>query len=70
LYRNERNSTESLLACISKIGGKMNAVESNDTLQVGELKFIRDDEIVSKCDVACDCADPGTGGDDCSCEDS
>ena len=48
----------------------MNTVESNDTLQVGELKFIRDDEIVSKCDVACDCADPGTGGDDCSCEDS
>jgi len=47
----------------------MNTVESKDNLQVGELKFIRNDECVSNCDVACDCSDTGTGSDDCSCED-
>jgi hypothetical protein len=34
---------------------------------VGELKFFTE----SYCELSenCDCADPGTGGDDCSCED-
>ncbi len=47
----------------------MNTTESNDNLQVGELKFIHNSEVTSEVVSACDCADPGTGGDDCDCED-
>ncbi len=50
----------------------MSTIEFADDPQVGELKFVRNSELLDKSEYIydeCDCADPGTGGDDCSCED-
>lgn len=58
----------------------MNAIEVINDPEVGELRFIRDEEVIrqrvtdssplSECCGDCDCADPGTGSDSCTCEDS
>lgn len=51
----------------------MSNLELESISKVGELQFIRNREL---CNVSyyacedCDCADPGTGSDSCTCEDS
>ena len=50
----------------------MSTIEFKDDPQVGELRFVRNSELLDdSCthDDNCDCADPGTGADGCHCED-
>jgi len=52
----------------------MSTTEPKDDPQVGELRFVRNskalDKSVDNCNAQCECADPGTGADDCHCEDN
>jgi len=50
----------------------MDNIELKDDPKVGELKFLRNSELLDKGEsYACspDCSDPGTGSNDCTCED-
>lgn len=48
----------------------MSIVDFKDSPQVGELKFVRKSEPPDKNAANCeDCADPGTGSENCGCED-
>jgi hypothetical protein len=48
----------------------MRTIEFKDDSQVGELRFVRNSELLDKSESPCeDCADPDTGSDNCGCED-
>lgn len=50
----------------------MSTIELENAPKVGELQFISNNELFGRsrfiCE-DCDCPDPGTGSDSCSCED-
>lgn len=51
----------------------MSTIELENAPKVGELQFVRNNESLDRSGYICedcDCADPGTGADSCTCEDS